>query len=127
MENYQDEDFELKDLNSNINVQVWFMKLIKAEPIGFSMLIKNELENLEAVFGEGTQHHADENLIYFEKPEQGLNYYITFNKSNKHIYYYIKAVGQDFEKNQKIGSYLTNFLQKVLKELVNKSIKVVEK
>jgi hypothetical protein len=110
---------EYKDIFNNMNIKNWFKQLALEEPIIFSILIGNNIENFNRLFGEA--EGVEDGIYYWTWVEQGMYFILTTSKSgtNYFVRYFESKenLENEFENDTQISIFLISFLNSIIDRL----------
>ncbi len=105
------------DIIDHPTVFFWLKDLAKNDPLAFVVLTENNLERFNKVFGK--PHGTTQKFKFWKKEHLGITIFLYTNKEAS--FYKVQYIGdnQAFSQDKKIGAYITGFLNKLLKDLLN--------
>lgn len=98
-------------------VLMWLKEYAKTDPLGLTFLTQGNSEFFMKIWGEPAGKTQKYN--YWKKDYLGITIYIYSDKEV--TYYKVQYLGEKemFTQDKKMGSYLTGFLAKLIKEILN--------
>ena len=113
---------EYKDIFNNMNIKNWFKQLALEEPIIFSILIGNNIENFNRLFGEA--EGVEDGIYYWTWVEQGMYFILTTSQSGTNCKMRFRAdhlekenLENEFENDTQISIFLISFLNSIIDRL----------
>lgn len=105
------------DIIDNPLVLMWFKDYAKSDPLCVSFLTKGNYKLFKSMWG--TPDGKTQNHEYWKKEHLGITIYVYSN--NFSTFYKVQYLGEKnmFVQDKKIGSYITGFLMKLIKEILN--------
>jgi len=96
-------------------VAKWFAEFAKTEPLGFSFLTRGNIEYFESIWGKSTGQA--QGFLYWKREYLGIIIYVYSDENSS--FYKVQYLGTKdlFVNDQKMGSYLLEFLNKFVKEI----------
>lgn len=104
------------DLIEHPLVLLWLKEYAKNNPLGLCFLIQGNVDNFKKIWGD--PHSSTKNYLYWKKDYLGIVIYV-YSDDNA-TYYKAQYLGDKdmFIQDKKMGSYLTGFLSKLTKEII---------
>lgn len=104
------------DLMDHPMVFSWFKDFIKNEPLGYIYITEGKDDLFIKKWGKPDGELKD--TKYWKKDYLGITIYVYSNQ--KVTYYKVQYLGdkEKYQLDKKMGSYLTGFLNKLIKEIV---------
>jgi hypothetical protein len=97
-------------------VLLWLKEYLKNEPLGFVFLIQGNLNFFKSIWGDAAG--KTQRFEYWKKDHLGITIYVYADEQS--TYYKVQYLGNKemFVLDKKMGSYLTGFLNKLTKEIL---------
>ena len=98
-------------------VFMWFKDYARSEPLGFTFLTQGNNTYFRKIWGDPTG--KAQGFDYWKRDYLGITLYVYSNMEL--TYYKVQYLGEKdmFVSDKKMGSYLTGFLAKLTKEILN--------
>lgn len=98
-------------------VLIWFLEYAKNEPFGFNFITKGNASFFSKKWGSPNGKAQQHN--YWKKDYLGITLYVYSN--DEETFYKVQYLGEKdmFINDKKMGSYITGFLTKLTKEILN--------
>jgi hypothetical protein len=98
-------------------VFMWFKDYAKNEPLGFCFLTQGNSDYFKKTWGDSAG--KTQNFQFWKKNHLGITIYVY--SDNETTYYKVQYLGGKdmFMQDKKMGTYLTGFLSKLVKEVLN--------
>lgn len=105
------------DIFDHPMVFFWFKEFAKNEPLGLTFLTQGNNNLFHKKWGECSG--KAQKYEYWKKDHLGITLYIYSNDDS--TYYKVQYLGEKdmFVEDKKMGSYLTGFLSKLSKDILN--------
>lgn len=105
------------DIIEHPMVLMWFLEFSKSEPLGMNFLTQGNVKYFQHKWGNPNGKAHDHN--YWKKDYLGITLYVYSNE--KETFYKVQYLGSKemFIQDKKMGSYITGFLIKLTKEILN--------
>lgn len=98
-------------------VFMWMKEYAKTDPLGFVFLTQGNAEFFEHFWGASSG--KTQKYQYWKKDHLGITLYVY--SDDNITYYKVQYLGdkETFITDRKMGAYLTGFLSKLVKEIIN--------
>lgn len=105
------------DIINHPLVVLWIKEYIKNDPLAIPFITQGNEGLFKKMWGNPVGQV--QNFSYWKKDYLGITIFVYTDK--KTTFYKIQYLGNldSFVKDKKIGSYLTGFLSKLIKEIIN--------
>lgn len=97
-------------------VFMWFKEYAKTDPLGFTFLTQGNADYFKKIWGVHTG--KIQNYLYWKRDYLGITLYVC--SDHEATFYKVQYLGtkEMFTQDKKMGSYLTGFLSKLTKEIL---------
>jgi len=104
------------DFIDNPVVLLWFKNFAKSEPLGFTFLTQGNQKLFSRFWG--TSNGVTQKFNYWKRDYLGITIYVY--SDNDATFYKVQYLGDKtmFQQDKKMGTYLTGFLEKTIKEIL---------
>lgn len=105
------------DIIEHPMVLMWFLEYAKNEPLGTAFLTKGNVNFFNKKWGKPTGKAQEHN--YWKRDYLGITLYLYSNENE--TFYKVQYLGEQdmFISDKKMGSYITGFLTKLTKEILD--------